>query len=290
MSNSTKILLKRTQEQLTDTRFQEQPVSFGEPVFIDNNDTWGITVPPSNCDSYIAIGSPVEEGKINQAALFKGFWDVNKANSLVFFKEDRKGLVDEANNSVYADKIVVDTVDTADNNLKYYLLCQPNIASESDPDHGSIKKFDLGDSGIYVDGRGVLYGAAWNDYAEKRVINGEVKPGTVVCEVGDGTLTPSTERLQPCAYVVSDTYGMVIGDDSGTPVAISGKALVYIQDENYKVGDCVCACLDGKAAVMHRKEIEKYPDRILGIITEIPDKYGIWNGVKINHRVWIKIK
>ena len=83
---------------------------------------------------------------------------------------------------------------------------------------------------------------------------------------------------------------MVIGDDSGTPVAISGKALVCMQNENYKVGDCVCACLDGKASVMHRKEIEKYPDRILGIITEIPDKYGIWNGVKINHRVWIKIK
>ena len=283
---STKILLKRTQEQLTD--INQQPITFGEPIFIDNNTVWGDT--SQKCKSYIALGSPVEQGKVNQAALFKGFWDVTKANSLVFFKQDRLGLVDEENNPVYADKLVVNTVDTSDNDTRYYLLCQPNIPSTSDPEHGSIKKFDMGDSGIYINSRGILHGAAWNDYAETRVITEDVKPGTVVCENGDGTLSPSTERLQPCAYVVSDTYGVVIGEDDGTPVAVSGKVLVRIQSENYKVGDCVCACIDGKAAVMHRHEIEKYPDRILGVITEIPDKYREWNGVKIGHRVWIKIK
>ena len=34
-------------------------------------------------------------------------------------------------------------------------------------------------------------GACWNDYAEFRKTNEEIKPGTVVCENGDGTLSIS---------------------------------------------------------------------------------------------------
>ena len=62
-----------------------------------------------------------------------------------------------------------------------------------------------------------------------------------------------------------------------------------IHDENYIVGDCVCAGLNGEATVMTRDEIKEFPDRILGIITEIPE-YEEWNGVKVNNRVWIKIR
>lgn len=295
MSDSTKILLKRTTELLNNTELRKQPISFGEPIFIDNNKVFGDST--KKCNSYIALGSPVpaDDGNISKASLFKGFWDVTKANSLVFFKEDRKGLVDEENNPVYADKLVVTEVDTSgsDSDTRYYILCQPNISQESDENHGSIKKFVMGEegrAGIFVSSRGVLYGAAWNDYAETRKIVGSIKPGDIVCEVGDGSLELSSKRLQPCSYVVSDTFGMVIGDHKDIPVAISGRVLVNMHEEKCNIGDCVCAGVDGKATIMTREEIKEFPDRILGIVTEIPTDYDEWNGVKINNRVWIKIK
>ena len=40
---------------------------------------------------------------------------------------------------------------------------------------------------------------------------------------------------------------------------------------------------------MTREEIKEYPDRIVGIVSEIPD-YEEWNGVKVNNRIWIKVK
>lgn len=298
--SSTKILLKRTQELLkrgTDTApetrdIQTQPIKFGEPVFVDNNTAWGNL--DTKCKSYIAVGSPVDDGAVNQAAIFKGFWDPNKADSLVFFKENREGLVDEAGNPVYADRVMVDTVDTTgtDNETKYYILCQPNV--NGGDDYRKIKKFQLQDNaqndvGIYVSSRGIMHGAAWNDYAEKRKVLGLANPGDVVCENGDGTLSLSEERLQMCPYVVSDTYGFVIGEDKDIPLAVAGRALVKVTDEKVSVGDCLCAGQDGKAYVMSRPEVMAYPDRILGIVTEVPD-YDEWNGVKINKRVWIKIK
>lgn len=137
---------------------------------------------------------------------------------------------------------------------------------------------------------GVLYGAAWNDFAEFRETTEE--PGTVVCEVGDGTMRISEKRLSAAPAVVSDTFGMVIGDEKeGTmPVAVAGRVLVKADPkEKYKVGDCVCAGINGTASVMTRKEIQTYPDRILGTISEIPT-YEEWNGVKVNNRIWIKVR
>lgn len=298
MSN-TKILLKRTQELLKKALnseakdIQTQKISFGEPMFIDNNTSWGNI--EQKCKSYIAVGSPVENGKVNQAALFKGFWDISKADSLVFYKGDREGLVDETGLSVYADKVMVDEVDVngTDDETRYYILCQPNVTSTSE-DYRTVKKFQIQDNeqndvGIYVSSRGIMHGAAWNDYAEKRKVLGLANPGDVVCENGDGTLSLSEERLQMCPYVVSDTYGFVIGEDNDTPLAVAGRALVKVTDEKVAVGDCLCAGQDGKAYVMSRPEVMAYPDRILGVVTEVPD-YDEWNGVKINNRVWIKIK
>lgn len=291
MSSNTRIKLKRTQESLSSARFQDHSINFGEPIFIDNNVSYGDKT--QKCDSYIAVGSPIENGQVKNAALFKGFWDINKANSLVFYKPGRDGIVDEENNDVYVDKVITKNIyGSADSSQKYYLMCQPNISDVNSNDYRSVKTFQMGDAGIYISSRGVLYGAAWNDYAEKREVvspTSDIEPGTVVCESGDGTLRMSYERLQPCAYVVSDTYGFVIGKEDHTPVAVSGRVLVKVNDENIKVGDCVCAGSGGKAFVMTREEIINYPDRILGIITEIPE-YDEWNDVKVKHRVWIKVK
>ena len=47
---------------------------------------------------------------------------------------------------------------------------------------------------VYTSGS-VLYGAAWNDYAEYRICNEDFKAGQVVCENGNDTLSVSKERL-----------------------------------------------------------------------------------------------
>ena len=49
------------------------------------------------------------------------------------------------------------------------------------------------ESSVYMTGS-VLYGAAWNDYAEFRICK-DFKPGQVVCENNDDTLSVSSERL-----------------------------------------------------------------------------------------------
>ena len=141
---------------------------------------------------------------------------------------------------------------------------------------------------------GTLWGAVWNDYAECRETT-DIEPGRVVCETGKGNLVLSTERLQGGANVVSDTFGFIIGetDKAKTPIAVSGRVLVYpLEDrETYAAGDAVCAGPNGTVSKMTREEIREYPDRILGTVSEIPE-YDEWGqtGIKINGRIWIKIK
>lgn len=58
---------------------------------------------------------------------------------------------------------------------------------------------------------------------------------------------------------------------------------------DYHAGDVVCASENGKVTIMTRDEISKYPDRIVGTVSEIPN-YEEWNEQKINGRIWIKVK
>lgn len=145
-------------------------------------------------------------------------------------------------------------------------------------------------SNIYISNTNVLMGAAWNDFAEFRC--SEVhEPGRVICENGDGTLSLAQERLQSGAEVISDTYGFAIGETEQckTPVAIVGRVLAC-PSGTLRVGDAVCAGPCGTVSAMTREEIKEYPDRIIGIVSEIPT-YEYWNDkVKVNGRVWIRIK
>jgi hypothetical protein len=151
-------------------------------------------------------------------------------------------------------------------------------------------------AGVYFNGAsGVLYGAAWNDYAEFRKTKEEIEPGRVVIETGKGDLILSTKRLQPGVEVVSDTFGFAIGEteDCKTPIAVSGRVLVYPYErkENYKPGDAVCSGPNGTVSKMTRKEIKEYPERIIGTVSEIPE-YENWgqSGVKVNGRIWIRVR
>lgn len=152
---------------------------------------------------------------------------------------------------------------------------------------------------IWVSGNSVT-GAVWNDYAEYRQCN-DKEPGYVVLEDNSSYCNKTSYRLSPFAGVVSDTWGFSQGETetADTNIAVAGRVLVYTsRDRNqYKIGDCVCADKNGTVDIMSRNEIIQYPDRIVGIVSEIPT-YEEWGGgknadrppVKVNGRIWIKVK
>lgn len=152
----------------------------------------------------------------------------------------------------------------------------------------------FGQGGAYVDTQGKIFGAVWNDIAEYRKSN-EQEAGRVICECGNGVLNRSVKRLQPGAYIVSDTFGFAIGETSEcqVPIAIAGRVLAYTYEDwwTFEPGEPVCSGPNGTISKMSRREIKKYPDRIIGIVSELPD-YEFWgeNKIPVNNRIWINIK
>lgn len=142
-----------------------------------------------------------------------------------------------------------------------------------------------------------ITGAVWNDYAEYRESDC-AEFGRVLTENGDDTLSPTTERLQHFAGISSDTWGFCQGETerAKTPIAVAGRVLAYTyrNRNEYKPGDCVCAAPNGTVDIMTREEIEKYPDRIVGTVSCVPD-YEEWGqgdrpAVKVDGRIWVKVR
>lgn len=147
-------------------------------------------------------------------------------------------------------------------------------------------QFGNGNGGLAPIYGSKVYNAVWNDFAEYR-ISDITEGGRVLVSDGKGHLILSTERLQPSARVISDTFGCSVGmsDNAKTPIGVAGRVLVYPYQsrENYKVGDVLCAAPNGTADIMTREEIIQYPDRIIGIVDEIPD-YEVWDQVHTNKK------
>ena len=147
-----------------------------------------------------------------------------------------------------------------------------------------------------------VYGAVWNDYAEYRETKEEIEPGRCVREVGDDTLELTTERLQKGCEIVSDTFGFAIGESetAKTPTAASGRVLAYLYEDReiarQHIGDPVCSGPNGTVSIMTEEEEMRYPSRIIGTISAVPD-YEIWHAgadgkleIKVNGRIWIRIR
>lgn len=142
---------------------------------------------------------------------------------------------------------------------------------------------------------GVLFGAAWNDYAEYRKSNCKI-PGKCIIEVGDDTLKLSTKRLQPGAEIISDTFGLAIGEteECKTPIAVSGRVLAYpyepLEKFRENIGKPVCSGPNGTVSIMTDEEYQKFGYCAIGTISAVPD-YEVWGSgnVKVNGRVWIKV-
>ena len=150
---------------------------------------------------------------------------------------------------------------------------------------------------VHIKSNGTIMGAAWNDYAEFRICNEEFKPGQVVLENGDDTLSIANQRLQRGCSIISDTFGFAIGetDEAKCPIAVSGRVLAYpfepIEEFRNHIGYPVCSGPNGTVSIMTEEEEEKYPSRIIGTISAIPD-YKTWGSgnVEVKNRVWIKVK
>jgi len=65
----------------------------------------------------------------------------------------------------------------------------------------------------------------------------------------------------------------------------------------YNPGDAVCSAPGGTVDIMTREEIREYPERIIGIVSEIPT-YTEWQGgagdaaskIQVNGRIWIYVR
>ena len=172
----------------------------------------------------------------------------------------------------------------------YSAWTHKGIRSTTEPTSGEVQNCVFG-----AFRAGQVYGAVWNDYAEYRQTKKYVQPGYCVIETGKGDLIKSSERLQPGANIVSDTFGFAIGEteQTKTPLAVSGRVLAYPYEDrdSYQAGDPVCSGPNGTISKMTREEVREYPERIIGTVSEIPD-YGVWGtgNVKVNNRIWIKVK
>ena len=180
----------------------------------------------------------------------------------------------------------------------YYIIGQAGTDESSSDLYKAAGATTANGFGIYYTPRDrVLFGAAWNDYAEfRRPKEKNIEAGRVVKENGDGTLSITTSRLERGCEIVSDTFGFGIGknDEATLPVATSGRVLAY-PDKNpssFTIGAPVCSGPEGTVSEMTEIEESKYPSRIIGTVSEIPD-YKIWHGandVEVNGRIWIRIR
>jgi hypothetical protein len=141
-------------------------------------------------------------------------------------------------------------VATYGGNLRFSYI--PDTTYAAGANGGSITE-------IYMSQSGVLYGAAWNDYAEYRQAD-SIEPGRCIIENGDDTLSLATTRMQPGAAIISDTFGFAIGEteEARTPIAVSGRVLAYPyenRDEFRKaIGRPVCSGPNGTVSIMTDEE------------------------------------
>ena len=183
-----------------------------------------------------------------------------------------------------------------DNKLYWTYITDANYNANSNSVTGQMR---LEPNGYLYTTR--TYGAVWNDYAEFRQTD-VTEPGRVIKENGDDTLSLAMKRLERGCEIISDTFGFAIGETekAKVPTAASGRVLAYPYENRDEfrrhIGWPVCSGPYGTVSIMTEEEEEKYPSRIIGTISAVPD-YEFWLGgdknatpIKVNGRVWIRVR
>lgn len=139
---------------------------------------------------------------------------------------------------------------------------------------------------------GMVTEAMWNDYAEGRNCPYLIEPGMCMVEAGGGKVRPSEDYLETPAGIASNTHGMFIGSSvpNAKPIAVAGRVLAFVEDKKcLKIGDALKTAPNGKVAKMTRREMRKYPEKIVGYVSEFPT-YENYNDVPVNGRIWVRVK
>lgn len=321
MSDIQKIKIKRTDQtlpQITDPQSNNK-IDYGEPVFVKDGYLLIGNTDNSNM-STCRVAKLQDRSRVDNSVFYTG--NTNSAQlttdngtniipkttaANVSFNDSNLNAIattvtNMVNGNTAAAKATTATTATNANNLKtvsaenssYFILgVETTTNTNKQVYHAApVSGATSGNTaGIYFNNTGALFGAAWNDFAEFRECDFAV-PGTCVVETGFGSLKISDKYLLPAASIITDTFGMVIGEntDSSQPVAVAGRVLAFVEDKDkLQAGDALKTAPGGKLAKMTRREIRKYPDRIVGYVSEFPS-YDKWNDVEVNGRIWVKVK
>lgn len=255
------------------TGIRLRPNEDGTRLQIQNVRT--VNIVPDGNKTYLVIEDPTDDDILNKRYTITGELNFSPETSLTQDADLTPGMFNVKENNILKQSVLITGFDRSQN------LVLGN---------GNTTKDD--DNGVLVATK--VRGAVFNDYAEYR--ESLIKePGRCVIETGYGDLELSTKRLQLGGNIISDTFGFSIGetDKAETPIAVCGRVLAYPYEDRYKftAGAAVCSGPNGTVSLMTREEIKEWPDAIIGYVSEIPE-YKEWgtNKIKVNNRIWIKIK
>ena len=255
------------------TGIRLRPNKDGTRLQIQNVRT--VNIVPDGNKTYLVIEDPTDDDILNKRYTITGELSFSPETSLTQDADLTPGMFNVKENNTLKQSVLITGFDRSQN----LVLGNGNTTKD-------------GDNGVLVATK--VRGAVFNDYAEYR--ESLVKePGRCVIETGYGDLELSTKRLQLGGNIISDTFGFSIGETNKaqTPIAVCGRVLAYPNEnrELYKPGAAVCSGPNGTISLMTREEIKEWPDAIVGYISEIP-YYDTWgtNNIKVNGRIWIKIK
>ena len=255
------------------TGIRLRPNEDGTRLQIQNVRT--VNIIPNGNKTYLVIEDPTDDDILNKRYTITGELSFSPETSLTQDADLTPGMFNIKENNTLKQSVLITGFDRSQN------LVLGN---------GNTTKDD--DNGVLVATK--VRGAVFNDYAEYR--ESLIKePGRCVIETGYGDLELSTKRLQLGGNIISDTFGFSIGETNKaeTPIAVCGRVLAYPYEDRYKftAGAAVCSGPNGTVSLMTREEIKEWPDAIIGYVSEIPE-YKEWgtNKIKVNNRIWIKIK
>ena len=255
------------------TGIRLRPNKDGTRLQIQNVRT--VNIIPDGNKTYLVIEDPTDDDVLNKRYTITGELNFYPETTLTQDDNLTPGMFNIKEKNTLKQSILVKGFDRSQNLVL-----------------GNGSKTKNGDNGVLVAKK--VRGAVFNDYAEYRE-SLIIEPGRCVIETGHGDLKLSTKRLQLGGNIISDTFGFSIGETNKaqTPIAVCGRVLAYPNEnkELYKPGAAVCSGPNGTISLMTREEIKEWPDAIVGYVSEIP-YYDTWgtNNIKVNGRIWIKIK